>query len=357
MRGTSSPHDLCPQGRLDLPGPPVRCGCTYKARDHWCLLLHGFPESGRAWRLQLPALAAAGYRAAAPDLRGYGGSVKPVPVEAYRMLNHGADKVAIVHGLRRGNGDRRRPRLGLADRRRVGADAADLFTALGLLGVPYTPRGDVPAERGVRADGRRGGVLRLVFPAAGPGRGRDRRGPSRVATWLRRRAGWRHASAASLVHRAARGSATRSVPEGRLPAAVASRGRTRRARGGSDRGRFSGFPEPLRQLRPGLGGPRRLRRAGIHSNRRPTSSEPRTRAPCGSPTPWPARPSGSPTLRGADGGFVSQASTGAKSLIEARDCRALHGGGRRFDPVILHRVTAREARPPAGFLVLGRGGP
>ncbi len=40
------------------------------------LLLHGFPELWWAWRAQLPALAAAGYRAVAMDLRGYGGSDK-----------------------------------------------------------------------------------------------------------------------------------------------------------------------------------------------------------------------------------------------------------------------------------------
>src|SRR5262245_64861874 len=40
------------------------------------LLLHGFAEFWWAWRDQLPALAAAGYRAVAMDLRGYGGSDK-----------------------------------------------------------------------------------------------------------------------------------------------------------------------------------------------------------------------------------------------------------------------------------------
>ncbi len=40
------------------------------------LLLHGFPEFWWAWRAQLPALADAGFRAAAMDLRGYGGSDK-----------------------------------------------------------------------------------------------------------------------------------------------------------------------------------------------------------------------------------------------------------------------------------------
>ncbi len=53
-------------------GPPV-------------VLLHGFPELAFSWRHQLPAFATAGYRAIAPDLRGYGATEKPVAVEAYRM--------------------------------------------------------------------------------------------------------------------------------------------------------------------------------------------------------------------------------------------------------------------------------
>src|ERR1700742_426214 len=41
------------------------------------VLLHGFPETHRSWDLQTAALVAAGYRAIAPDLRGYGLSEKP----------------------------------------------------------------------------------------------------------------------------------------------------------------------------------------------------------------------------------------------------------------------------------------
>ena len=112
------------------------------------------PRVGRAWRLQLPALAAAGYRAAAPDLRGYGGSVKPVPVEAYRMLNHVADNVAIVHEL----GAESAAVVGHDWGSPIAAASAlmrpDLFTAVGLLGVPYTPRGDVrPSEAFAQMDG------------------------------------------------------------------------------------------------------------------------------------------------------------------------------------------------------------
>ena len=49
------------------------------------LFLHGFPETSYSWRRQVPALAKAGFRAVAMDLRGYGQSSKPPEVDAYRL--------------------------------------------------------------------------------------------------------------------------------------------------------------------------------------------------------------------------------------------------------------------------------
>ncbi|MEA2683951.1 MAG: hypothetical protein QOK05_2279 [Chloroflexota bacterium] len=49
------------------------------------LLLHGFPDSSRLWRNQVPALVDAGFRVVAPDLRGFGLSEMPQAVEAYRV--------------------------------------------------------------------------------------------------------------------------------------------------------------------------------------------------------------------------------------------------------------------------------
>ena len=59
------------------------------------LCLHGFPESRFSWRHQLPALAAAGWRAVAPDLRGYGDSDRPPGRAAYR-LEHLIDDAAAL---------------------------------------------------------------------------------------------------------------------------------------------------------------------------------------------------------------------------------------------------------------------
>lgn len=63
------------------------------------VLLHGFPESGFSWRRQLPALAKAGFRAVAPDMRGYGQSPKPQGVDAYRMSEIVEDIHALVQQL------------------------------------------------------------------------------------------------------------------------------------------------------------------------------------------------------------------------------------------------------------------
>jgi pimeloyl-ACP methyl ester carboxylesterase len=63
------------------------------------LLLHGFPELWYSWRHQLPALAAAGFHAVAPDIRGYGRTDAPQPIEAYSMRNMTADAVGILDAL------------------------------------------------------------------------------------------------------------------------------------------------------------------------------------------------------------------------------------------------------------------
>ena len=63
------------------------------------ILCHGFPECWYSWRHQLPALAKAGFRAVAPDLRGYGRSDRPEEVENYTILHNLGDVVGLVDAL------------------------------------------------------------------------------------------------------------------------------------------------------------------------------------------------------------------------------------------------------------------
>lgn len=61
------------------------------------LMVHGFPERWFSWRHQIPALAAAGYRVVAPDLRGYGLSDKPA--DGYEITNLARDLAGIIAAL------------------------------------------------------------------------------------------------------------------------------------------------------------------------------------------------------------------------------------------------------------------
>jgi len=107
------------------------------------LLCHGWPESWYSWRHQMPAIAAAGWRCVAPDMRGYGGTEAPAEIERYTILDLVGDMVALVRELG-------------ADRAVVighdwGAPVAwhcallrpDLFRAVAGLSVPWTPRGGI----------------------------------------------------------------------------------------------------------------------------------------------------------------------------------------------------------------------
>ncbi len=75
--------DLDVHVRIAGDGPPV-------------LLLHGFPDSGELWRLQTPALVAAGYKVIVPDLRGCGETDAPADARRYRIDRLVADVVALA---------------------------------------------------------------------------------------------------------------------------------------------------------------------------------------------------------------------------------------------------------------------
>jgi pimeloyl-ACP methyl ester carboxylesterase len=63
------------------------------------LFVHGFPELWYSWRHQLPAVAAAGFHAVAPDVRGYGRTDAPQAIESYSMKELTADAVGVLDEL------------------------------------------------------------------------------------------------------------------------------------------------------------------------------------------------------------------------------------------------------------------
>jgi pimeloyl-ACP methyl ester carboxylesterase len=115
------------------------------------ILAHGFPELAFSWRHQLPALAAAGYRAVAPDQRGYGRSSRPPAVEDYDIVHLTGDLVALLD------------HLGEEQAVFVGHDWGAIVVwqlalmhphrVAGVVGmsVPFIPRGPVPPTQAMRA--------------------------------------------------------------------------------------------------------------------------------------------------------------------------------------------------------------
>jgi pimeloyl-ACP methyl ester carboxylesterase len=57
---------------------------------------HGWPELSYSWRHQIPAIAAAGFRVAAPDMRGFGRTSAPTDVLAYSLFDTVGDMVALA---------------------------------------------------------------------------------------------------------------------------------------------------------------------------------------------------------------------------------------------------------------------
>ncbi len=124
-----------------VEAPAGRLHLVEQGTGSLVLLVHGFPESWYSWRRQLPALAAAGYRAVAIDVRGYGRSSKPAATDAYRMLDLVEDNAAVVRAL----GEENAVIVGHDWGSTIAATSAllrpEVFSAVGLLSVPYAPPG------------------------------------------------------------------------------------------------------------------------------------------------------------------------------------------------------------------------
>ena len=103
------------------------------------LFCHGWPESWYSWKHQLAAVAAAGYRAVAPDMRGYGGTDAPANIDQYTLLHLVGDMVDLVKVL----GETQAVIVGHDWGAPVAWTAAllrpDLFRAVVGMSVPYAP--------------------------------------------------------------------------------------------------------------------------------------------------------------------------------------------------------------------------
>ncbi len=126
---------------LDVNG--LRMQVAIQGRGPLVLLCHGFPELWISWRAQLDALSAAGFRAVAPDMRGYGGTSAPDDATAYSQLHLVGDMVELVRALK----ETQAVIVGHDWGAPVAWNAAllrpDVFRAVVGMSVPFSPPGRV----------------------------------------------------------------------------------------------------------------------------------------------------------------------------------------------------------------------
>ncbi len=169
--------------------PPIELSVHEAGSGPAVVLCHGFPELAYSWRHQLPALAAAGFRAIAPDQRGYGASDRPAPIASYDIHHLTSDLVGLLDAL------------GLERAVFVGHDWGGLVAWLmpllhpertaGVVGVntPYLPRAPLPPTQLLRAmvGGHDERMYMLWFQEPGTAEGVLDANPRRVFEKLMRR--------------------------------------------------------------------------------------------------------------------------------------------------------------------------
>ena len=100
-RGKRGKRDMATEGITDrtIKVNGINMHVTEKGEGPVVLFIHGFPELWYTWRHQINAVAARGYRAVAPDLRGYGDTDAPPSVTDYSIFSIVGDLIALLDAL------------------------------------------------------------------------------------------------------------------------------------------------------------------------------------------------------------------------------------------------------------------
>jgi epoxide hydrolase A/B len=119
----------------------IRLNIAEQGKGPPVILCHGFPESWYSWRHQLTALAAAGFHAVAPDMRGYGKSDRPEAIDQYTIFHLIGDLVGLLDALEAPTAVIVGHDWGAAIAWQAARLRPDRFRAVASLSVPLRPRG------------------------------------------------------------------------------------------------------------------------------------------------------------------------------------------------------------------------
>lgn len=145
FRSTASAksHDTPQPTQRIIEANGIRLNIAEQGVGPVVLLCHGFPETWYSWRHQLPALAAAGFHAVAPDMRGYGKSDRLEAIDQYSVFQLVGDLVGVLDALGEKNAVVVGHDVGAAVAWLAAQMRPDRFRAVVGLSVPFRPRGQV----------------------------------------------------------------------------------------------------------------------------------------------------------------------------------------------------------------------
>ena len=135
----------------DITTNGVSLHVTEQGEGPAILFCHGFPDTSYTWRQQMKAVASAGYRAVAPDMRGYGGSTAPEDAMVYTPLHTAGDLVGLLDTLKIPTAVLVGHDWGATHAWNAALMRPDRFRAVFCLSVPYVPRGNVSVFERMRA--------------------------------------------------------------------------------------------------------------------------------------------------------------------------------------------------------------
>jgi len=150
---TMKKDTMLPIKETDIATNGINLHVTELGEGPAILFVHGFPDTAYTWRKQMQAVAAAGFRAIAPDMRGYGRSSAPADPTLYTPFQTVGDLVGLLDTLH------------VAQAIVVGHDwganvawnaammRPDRFKAVFCLAVPYSPRGNASVLDAMKAAG------------------------------------------------------------------------------------------------------------------------------------------------------------------------------------------------------------
>jgi pimeloyl-ACP methyl ester carboxylesterase len=138
-------HDIATNG--------ISLHVTEQGEGPAVLFCHGFPDTSYTWRRQMQAVAAAGYRAIAPDMRGYGRSSAPADAALYTPLHTAGDLVGLLDALNVSSAVLVGHDWGATHAWNAALMRPDRFTAVLCISVPFVARGDVSIFERMRNTG------------------------------------------------------------------------------------------------------------------------------------------------------------------------------------------------------------